>query len=97
MTEIDFSDIEEKYAVTIPSTFDNIVVVDNIPVVDSSKEEKLLNVIKKIFKGCGTIKEDGIIMPKDLNSGKSKGWVVILCISCLSFTCNNCKPNANFL
>ncbi|KAI8901054.1 eukaryotic translation initiation factor eIF2A-domain-containing protein [Globomyces pollinis-pini] len=72
--EIDFSDIEEKYKVVVPTTFDNIVVIDNLPVVDGSKEEKLINVVKKIFKNVGTIKENGIQMPMGPN-GKSKGFL----------------------
>ncbi|KAJ3270097.1 Translation initiation factor 3 subunit b [Terramyces sp. JEL0728] len=70
--ELDFSDIEAKYAVDVPTTFDNIVVVDNVPVVDETKEEKLLKVIKKIFSSAGAIKD--ITMPKNPN-GKSKGFL----------------------
>ncbi|KAJ3260819.1 Translation initiation factor 3 subunit b [Boothiomyces macroporosus] len=71
---LDFSDIEAQYAVQVPNTFDNIVVVDNVPVVDEAKEEKLLKVIRKIFSSAGTIKPDGITMPKNPN-GKSKGFL----------------------
>ncbi|KAJ3371648.1 Translation initiation factor 3 subunit b [Kappamyces sp. JEL0680] len=74
---LDFSEIEAKYAIKVPETFDNIVVVDNVPIVDSSKEEKLLNVIKKIFKSVGGIKENGIFMPKDAETTKSKGFMFI--------------------
>jgi translation initiation factor 3 subunit B len=73
MADIDFSGIEAKYAINIPETFENIVVVDNVPIVDGSKDEKLLSVIKKIFKSAGSIKEKGIFMPKDPVTGKSKG------------------------
>ncbi len=72
-TDVDFSDLEEKYAVKVPEGFDHIVLVDNAPKVDSSKEEKLLSVIRKIFKNIGTIPDDGIYMPKDESTGKSKG------------------------
>jgi translation initiation factor 3 subunit B len=73
--QLDFSDIEEKYAVCMPETFENIVLIDRIPKVDQSKEEKLLKVIKKIFENVGKIKENGILMPKDPETGKSKGFL----------------------
>ena len=73
MTPLDFSDIEEKYKIQVPKNFDNLIVVDNVPVVDSTKEEKLLNVIRKIFKPVSVIKDGAIVMPKDPKSGKSKG------------------------
>ena len=69
---IDFSDIEEKYRVEIPSGFANVVVIDHIPTVDDAKREKLVNVIKKIFKNCGSIKEGGVHIPYGPD-GKSKG------------------------
>ncbi|KAJ1979258.1 Translation initiation factor 3 subunit b [Dimargaris cristalligena] len=71
--DIDFSDIEEKYHLTFNESFDNVVVVDNLPVVDESKLDRLLSVVKKIFKPAGTIKEDGLFMPTsiDPNSGKT--------------------------
>lgn len=71
---VDFSDIEEQYAVEVPSALDNVVVVDNVPMVDEKKEAKLLTVIKKIFKAYGTIKDNGIHMPKDQETGLSKGY-----------------------
>lgn len=52
--------------------FDNIIVVENLPIVDSAKEGKLLNVITKLFSTCGTIKE--MVMPM---SGKSKGFMFV--------------------
>jgi translation initiation factor 3 subunit B len=76
MEDIDFSDIEAKYKIDVPETFDNVVVVDNVPIVDHTKEEKLLNVIRKVFKNIGTIKENGIYMPKG-DDGKSKGFMFI--------------------
>ncbi|ORX90879.1 translation initiation factor eIF-3b [Basidiobolus meristosporus CBS 931.73] len=80
--DIDFSDIEAKYALAEEKGFDNIVIVDNVPKVDESKEEKLLNVIRKIFKSAGLLLNEGaIIMPKskDEKTGKtsSKGFLFI--------------------
>jgi hypothetical protein len=45
--------------------FDNIIVVDNVPRVSQEKEEKLKNVLRKTFKPCGEIRENGIHMPRD--------------------------------
>jgi translation initiation factor 3 subunit B len=73
--DLDFSSLDEKYSLELDTNFDNIAIVDNIPVIDESKEEKLGNVLRKIFKASGTIKENGIYMPKEEVNGKltSKG------------------------
>ena len=47
--DIDYSDIEAKYQVPFEEGFDAIVVVDNVPIVDESKVEKLTKFINKIF------------------------------------------------
>jgi translation initiation factor 3 subunit B len=75
--DIDFTGIEQAYPLPEDAGFDSIVVVDNVPVVDQSKEEKLLTVLKKLItKAAGPIKENGIFMPVENNDdGKrvSKG------------------------
>ena len=74
--DLDFSDIEERYQLSFEEGFDNIVVVDNIPLVDETKEEKLLQFLRKIFKNVGEIRENHFVMPKAVNEkGKlmSKG------------------------
>src|SRR6266536_2375273 len=70
--DIDFTDIEAKYQVPFEEGFDTIIVVDNVPIVDESKVEKLLTVIKKIFKNAGEIKENGIHMPMEKASETGK-------------------------
>ncbi|RUS33046.1 hypothetical protein BC938DRAFT_473337 [Jimgerdemannia flammicorona] len=72
--DIDYSDIEARHQVPYDDGFDTLVVVDNLPIVDETKEEKLLTVVRKIFRSVGEIKEGGIWMPTE-NSGKktSKG------------------------
>ncbi|KAI8914800.1 hypothetical protein PhCBS80983_g00802 [Powellomyces hirtus] len=77
LEDIDFTDIEERYRVELPTGFDTVVVVDNVPKVGEAKKEKLLNVIKKIFKDIGTIKENGLHMPVDSKTGESKGYIFI--------------------
>ena len=69
--DIDFSDLEKQYHVQLDTTYDNYIVVDHLPIVDDAKEEKLVKVIRKIFKNIGEIKD--LYMPKDLETGKSQG------------------------
>lgn len=56
--------------------FDNIVVVDGIPVIDKSKQEKLLARVGKEFSRKGApISIDNIFVPWDDQINKSKGQV----------------------
>ncbi|KAI8818548.1 eukaryotic translation initiation factor eIF2A-domain-containing protein [Fimicolochytrium jonesii] len=73
---VDFSDIEERFKVELPSGFETVVVVDNVPVVGEAKREKLLAVIKRVFKNL-SIKDNGLHMPMDSKTGESKGYVFI--------------------
>ncbi|KAF9015242.1 translation initiation factor eIF-3b [Cyathus striatus] len=76
--DIDFSDIEAKYQVKYDEGFDNIVVVDGVPVIDKSKAEKLFAKVAKEFSRKGvSIKPDDIFMPWDEAVGKSKGYLFI--------------------
>ena len=54
--------------------FDNIIIVDGVPIIDKSKLEKLLARISKEFnKKSVHIKPESIFVPWDNVSGKSKG------------------------
>ncbi len=54
--------------------FDNIIVVDGVPVIDELKLEKLLSKICKEFGKKGlTVKPSSIHVPWDKTTGKSKG------------------------
>lgn len=53
--------------------FDNIIVVDNVPRVSQEKEEKLKIVLRKTFKPCGEIRENGIHMPRDPDPANPSG------------------------
>ncbi|KAJ2509791.1 Translation initiation factor 3 subunit b [Coemansia sp. RSA 1939] len=78
--EIDFSDLEARFAIPEQEeTLENVVVVDNLPIVEPEKEEKLIKLLKKTLGKHGKVKEDGIHMPKD-NVGattKSKGYAFV--------------------
>ncbi|KZT06524.1 translation initiation factor eIF-3b [Laetiporus sulphureus 93-53] len=76
--DVDYSDIEAKYQVQFEEGFDNILVVDGVPVIDQSKLERLLAKIAKEFSRKGApIKPDDISVPWDDATGKSKGYVFI--------------------
>ncbi|OSX59511.1 hypothetical protein POSPLADRAFT_1067238 [Postia placenta MAD-698-R-SB12] len=76
--EIDYSDIEAKYQVQYEEGFDNILVVDGVPVIDKSKLSRLLDKIAKEFSRKGaSIKSDDISVPWDDSTGKSKGFVFV--------------------
>ena len=70
-----------RYQVQYDEGFDNILVVDGVPVIDKSKLEKLLQKISKDFsrKGC-PIKPENISMPWNESNGKSKGCVSLVFI-----------------
>ena len=77
--ELDFTDLEQKYEVSFEEGFDNVILVDNCPIVeDDARKQKLIAFLRKIFSSNGTIKEDGIYMPMEKNAetGKveSKGY-----------------------
>ncbi|KAK7064138.1 eukaryotic translation initiation factor 3 subunit B [Favolaschia claudopus] len=76
--DIDYSDIEDKYQVHYDDSFDNMLVVDGIPVIDKSKLEKLVSRICKEFSRKGvSIKPDDIYMPWNDAAGKSQGFMFV--------------------
>ncbi|KAH7931103.1 translation initiation factor eIF-3b [Leucogyrophana mollusca] len=76
--EIDFSDIEEKYRVDFDDGFDSVIVVDDVPIIDQSKLDRLLQKIAKDFSRKGApIKPEDIFVPWDDAADKSKGYVFI--------------------
>ena len=55
----------------------NVIVVDNLPVVPPEKFEKLEGVVRKIYSQIGTIKEDGLWMPLNPDTQKTLGYCFI--------------------
>ena len=55
------------------TSLDNIIVVDNAPIVGQDRMTKLKNVLKKIFQRFGEIVTE--FYPTNSN-GETKGWVV---------------------
>ena len=76
---IDFSDLETKFRVNLDEDFDNILIIDNLPKIDASKEEKLLSVLRKnLFLPVEAIPKDGgCLMPRDPVTGMSRGYVFV--------------------
>jgi translation initiation factor 3 subunit B len=53
---------------------ENVVVVDNVPIVDEGKREKLVARLRALFEKAGAaIDEDRIDMPWDDAAGTNKG------------------------
>jgi hypothetical protein len=77
--ELDFTDLEKEYEVSFEEGFDNVILVDNCPIVEEdARKQKLIAFLRKIFSTNGTIRQDGIYMPMSRNprTGKveSKGY-----------------------
>ena len=85
--ELDFSDLEREYAVPREEGFDQVIVVDNCPIVEEgSRKDKLNAFLRRVFSTNGTIKPDGIYIPMTTNeeTGKvqSQGYVFNLIRGC---------------
>lgn len=63
-----------RYKVVADESFDNVVILDGVPIIDNSRLEKLLTKISKEFTKRGsTISSNDITVPWDDAAGKSKG------------------------
>ncbi|KIR33179.1 eukaryotic translation initiation factor 3 subunit B [Cryptococcus deuterogattii 99/473] len=73
-----FKVIEEKYAVTAQKGFETMLVVDNIPVVDDSKKQRLLERLRQTFAKVGApIEVESIDMPWNAATGTNKGFIFL--------------------
>jgi translation initiation factor 3 subunit B len=56
-----YAEIEEKYAVDTQQGFENVLVVDNVPLVNESKKDKLIERLRQTFAKAGApIDEDRV-------------------------------------
>jgi len=69
-------DLLNEDPVTLETTFANVLVVDNLPVVTEEKFAKLEGIIKKIFAHFGKITPNGFNMPQDENK-TTKGFAFV--------------------
>lgn len=72
--EEDIEDLLEEPEARLETSFSNVLVVDNLPVVDEAKYAKLANVINRIFSNFGELAVDGLYMPMD-DSKNTQGYV----------------------
>lgn len=77
--EVDFSDLEAKYSVQPDESLDTVLIIDHLPKIDRSKEEKLLAVLRKnIFTVAKSNPVAGsICMPRETDSEMSKGYMFV--------------------
>ncbi|KAJ2684912.1 Translation initiation factor 3 subunit b, partial [Coemansia spiralis] len=79
--EIDYSDLERKFVVPEQEeTLENVIVLDNLPVVDTSKVDKLVKTLtSQVFKKAGKVKENGFHMPmgEGAHGPESKGYAFV--------------------
>jgi translation initiation factor 3 subunit B len=54
-----------------------VIVVDNLPKVPQAKVGKLSTVLRKIFGQIGVVREDGLVMPTDAQTGDTKGFAFV--------------------
>lgn len=63
---------------TAQKGFETMLVVDNIPIVDDSKKQRLLERLKQTFAKVGApIEEESIDMPWNAAAGTNKGYRII--------------------
>ncbi|KAI3676755.1 hypothetical protein L1987_86371 [Smallanthus sonchifolius] len=73
----DDDDLYEEDALEFDAGFGSIIVVDNLPVVPKEKFDKLEGVVRKIYSQIGVIKENGLWMPVEEDTGKTLGYCFI--------------------
>ncbi|GAA5925427.1 hypothetical protein JCM1841_004851 [Sporobolomyces salmonicolor] len=76
--DIDYSDLEQRFATEYVSPLDSVVVLDGAPIVGQDKADRLLKAIAKASQKEAAISlaPDQIEMPAD-EQGQSKGYMFI--------------------
>ena len=66
-----------RYAIDTQQGFENVLVIDNTPIVDAAKKDLLLKRLRETFAKAGAaIDEDKVDMPWDDEAGTNKGCVI---------------------
>lgn len=78
MDDIDYSDIEAKYAVPLDEGLENVIVVNGVPIITSSKEQRLFEAIQKRFRTHADldVSLDAMHISYGEN-GESKGYILM--------------------
>ncbi|XXG83222.1 hypothetical protein AAC387_Pa10g1024 [Persea americana] len=77
ITSDDDQDLLRDDPLEFETGLQNVIVVDNLPIVPPEKFEKLEGVVRKIYSQIGTIKEDGLWMPLNPDTQKTLGYCFI--------------------
>jgi translation initiation factor 3 subunit B len=72
--DLDFSDLREKFEVSLESGYDTFVVIDGLPKVNEEQKSKLVKFLLKKLNTVGRTREDLIYMPMG-DDGFSLRWV----------------------
>ncbi|BEJ17414.1 hypothetical protein CspHIS471_0608150 [Cutaneotrichosporon sp. HIS471] len=73
-----YADIEKEHSVDSQKGFENVLVVDNVPIVDEGRKEKLILRLCQLFQKAGApIDEDRVDMPWDDKAATSKGFIFL--------------------
>ena len=73
-----YAEIEQKFAVDSQEGFDNVVVLDNVPIT-STKGARLIERLRSVIEKAGAaIEEENVQMPWDDEAGTNKGFVFLV-------------------
>lgn len=64
-SEIDFSDLQQRFAVPPEDGLESTVIIDGTPVAPESKRDALLRVMTSMCSKVGKLRENGIYMPME--------------------------------
>jgi translation initiation factor 3 subunit B len=73
--QIDFTDLEDQYQVRLDEGLDTFVVVDGLPKVPDENKSKLIKFILRKLNSVGKVKDDGVFMPLNEETGQTEGCV----------------------
>lgn len=73
--QIDFTDLEDQYQVRLDEGLDTFVVVDGLPKVPDENKPKLIKFILRKLNSVGKVKDDGVFMPLNEETGQTEGYV----------------------
>ncbi|KAF2265671.1 eukaryotic translation initiation factor 3 subunit B [Lojkania enalia] len=76
-SQIDFTDLEEQYQVRLDEGLDAFVVIDGLPVVPEDNRAKLIKFILRKLNSVGRVKDDGVFMPLNEETGQTEGFAFV--------------------
>ena len=75
---VDFADLEAQYSISPDLSTDHILLLDQIPKFEPAKEKAFITLLKtKLIGPLGTVRENGIYIPKDPQTGNCKGFLFV--------------------